>query len=398
MFSAYDQPNGNSSRTDEFAYFFSKQGNNVKFFTNNFCHFRKKHVKKVLFLWSDEKIKNYKVVWLKTSAYQSNVGFARVVNMWQNLYKTFLYAMLSKEKPDVIIAPSVPITLGFIGCIIAKILNCRMIYEIRDLWPEILADIDAIKRSSISFKLMQCIEVFIYTNCNAIVSTLPNVSKYIKNKIKKNIFIQYIPNGLIPRKCNINKIKIEKTGECKKIMYFGGYGLDHDVESIVQAAKILNDKHKNKYKFYLFGDGPKKSKIMQNAKKQKIKNVFFFKPVPKTKIPLLSKKAGLLLAAITDSPSYRFGINLNKLLSYFLCVKPILFSGNSPNNPVKMANAGVCVPASSPAKIASAIEKIFCLSSAQRLKMAKNGYSFAIKNLRVDLLGKKYLKVLNRSN
>ena len=50
MFSAYDQPNGNSSRTDEFAYFFSKQGNNVKFFTNNFCHFRKKHVKSFIFL------------------------------------------------------------------------------------------------------------------------------------------------------------------------------------------------------------------------------------------------------------------------------------------------------------------------------------------------------------
>lgn len=398
MFSAYDQPNGNSSRTDEFAYFLGQHRYKVKFITNNFCHFKKTHTKKVTFLWTKENIKNYEAVWLKTSSYDSNIGFLRVVNMWQNAYKTFLHAICCKEKPKVIIAPSVPITLGFVACVLAKIFRCRMIYEIRDLWPEILVDIGAIRRNNILFKILKRIELFIYKHCDAIVSTLPNVADYIKINTKQNILIEYIPNGIVPKKLKIKKNKTRKSLKTKKIMYFGGYGLDHDIETILKSAKILKQKYKNKFVFLLYGDGPKKDQMKLFAKQEKIDNAFFNQPVPKEKIPYFSKTADLLLVAITDSPSYRFGINLNKILSYFMCMKPILFAGNVTNNPVKAACAGLCVPAGSPEKMASAIEKVFSLRACHRLRMAQNGYNFALKNLHVNILGEKYLRLLNYLN
>jgi hypothetical protein len=79
-------------------------------------------------------------------------------------------------------------------------------------------------------------------------------------------------------------------------------------------------------------------------------------------------------------------------------MKPILFAGNVTNNPVKAACAGLCVPAGSPEKMASAIEKVFSLRACQRLRMAQNGYNFAHKKLHINILGAKYLRLLNYLN
>lgn len=393
--SAYDSPEGNSPRTMQFAKFFSKNKHNVTFVTNNFCHFKKSHIKKVKFIWQEELRKNIKIVWLKTSHYKHNLGFARKWNMWQNMYKTFFYGMYCRKKPDIIIAPSVPISLGFIGCLLSKIRNCPMIYEIRDLWPEILSDIGVMKKSKISFKIMEKMEKYLYKNCKAIVSTLPYVKNYLESKIKKKFILKYIPNGIEAKK-RINFCpERQKTSKTKKIMYFGGFGLDHDIETILEAAKILNLQHESKYIFHLFGEGPQKSHMLEKAKRENISNVLFHNQVPKSKIPFKSKKANLLLAAITNSSSYRFGINLNKLLSYFICGKPILFSGNSPNNPVKKAGAGLTVPAACPKNMAFAIKKILSMPAKKQLRMAKNGYKFARNKLNIEYLGTKYLKLIH---
>lgn len=393
--SAYDSPNGNSPRTMQFAKKFSKYGHNVSFLTNNFCHFQKKFIKEVKFFWREDFQNNIKIVWLKTSNYKNNLGHARIWNMWQNMYKTFVYGICCRKKPAIIIAPSVPISLGFIGCLLSKILNCPMIYEIRDLWPEILADIGVIKKDKILFKIMQQMEKYIYNNSDAIVSTLPFVKNHIQSITKKQVILKYIPNGIEFTKKNGFSPNHQKSTKIKKIMYFGGFGLDHDIETILEAAKILKSKHKSKYMFHLFGDGPKKSEMINKAKIENISNVFFHNQIKKSKIFLKSKQAHLLLAAITDSPSYRFGINLNKLLSYFICAKPILFAGNSPNNPVKEAGAGKTVPAACPEKMALAIQKILCMPAKRQLRMAMNGYNFARNNLDIEYLGKKYIKLIH---
>jgi glycosyltransferase involved in cell wall biosynthesis len=393
--SAYDSPNGNSPRTMQFAKFFSKNGHNVSFLTNNFCHFQKIFIKDVNFLWREDFQNNIKVVWLKTSNYNDNLGHARIWNMWQNMYKTFVYGICCRERPAIIIAPSVPISLGFIGCLLSKILNCPMIYEIRDLWPEILADIGAIKKDNISFKIMRQMEKYIYKNCKAIVTTLPFIKDYIKSITKKVVILKYIPNGVEIKQKHTCLPKQQKSTKINKIMYFGGFGLDHDIETILEAAKILNLKHKSKYIFHLFGAGPKKSQMVKKAKIENISNVFFHNQVPKSKIPLKSKQSHLLIAAITNSPSYRFGINLNKILSYFICVKPILFSGNSPNNPVKESGAGLTVPAACPKKMAFAIKKILSMPAKKRLEMAVSGYNYAMNKLNIEYLGNEYLKLIH---
>lgn len=396
--SAYDQPLGLSARTDHFAEYFSEKGFKVTFITNNFCHFKKNYTRRVRFLWSNEKIKKYKVIWLKTSKYSSNTGLGRVLNMWQNAYKTFIYGICCKNKPSIIIAPSVPISLGFIGCLLAKRFKCKMVYEIRDLWPQALVDVGAISKTSFTFYVMRYMEKFIYKNSSAIVSTLPFVRNHLKKTHNKKYLIKVIPNGIKKQnqlKLNKNKF-VKKPNQPFKIMYFGGFGLDHDVHSIIIAAKYLEELNPGKYKFFLFGSGPKKNVLIQLCEKNNLKNIKFFKPTKQDNIPKVASGADLLIAAITNSPSYKFGLNLNKICTYFCSFRPILFSGNVKNNPVSLAKAGASVPAESPEKLALAIQKICLTHPNKKWRMALNGYKFAKNNLCIERLGNEYLGLIKK--
>jgi hypothetical protein len=59
-------------------------------------------------------------------------------------------------------------------------------------------------------------------------------------------------------------------------------------------------------------------------------NIEFRDPIPKADVPRVQAESDILVACVTDSPSYRFGLNLNKLFDYFASGRPVVFSGARP--------------------------------------------------------------------
>ena len=68
-------------------------------------------------------------------------------------------------------------------------------------------------------------------------------------------------------------------------------------------------------------------------------------------------ESDILIACVTDSDAYRFGINLNKLYDYFASGRPVIFSGNAPNDPVADSGAGFSIPPESPKAMVEALSK-----------------------------------------
>ena len=121
----------------------------------------------------------------------------------------------------------------------------------------------------------------------------------------------------------------------------------------------------------------------------KLSNLEFREPVPKTSLPHLQCEADILIAAITDSKSYRFGLNLNKLCSYFASARPVLFSGNPPNDPVADSKGGISVKAEDPKAMASGLKQLASMTAAERVGMGKLGHHYAQSMLSIETLGKK---------
>jgi len=84
-------------------------------------------------------------------------------------------------------------------------------------------------------------------------------------------------------------------------------------------------------------------------------------------------EADVLVACVTDSDSYRFGLNLNKIFDYFASGRPVIFSGNAPKDPVAESGAGFSIPPEDPEAMVQSLEKLLEIGAEQRAEMGKRG-------------------------
>ncbi|HBV06669.1 MAG TPA: glycosyltransferase WbuB, partial [Gemmatimonadetes bacterium] len=122
--------------------------------------------------------------------------------------------------------------------------------------------------------------------------------------------------------------------------------------------------------------------------------VEFQKPIPKAEVPRAQTEADLLLAAVTDSEAYRFGLNLNKIYDYWASARPVVFSGNAPNDPIAESGAGFSVLPEKPEALAEAINRVRLLSPLERQEMGLKGRRYVEEKFDMEVLGKKMAELL----
>ena len=308
--------------------------------------------------------------------------------MISNFLNLIFSSFFIKKKPDVILAPSVPTFCGLAGYIAGTLYKSAFIFEIRDVWPDALVSIGGISKKSFLYKILRKIECFLYKKSDMISSVLPNVKEHIHESGGNKNIVSYIPNGIECEKKLPNTLNNNKTNFT--IMYIGGFGLDHDTQSIIEAAEIIQQNKNNSIQIRLIGSGVNKKNQIKYSNKKKLRNVSFEEAVNKTLINELQQEADVMIVSIKDVNSFRWGLNLNKIYSYMSAAKPIIFSGNSPSNPIELSNCGFCVSAESPSVLAETILQASRLSRFQLHEMGLRGRAFAELHYDITILAKKW--------
>ena len=391
--SAYDQPYGQSTRTHDFSRELVRRGHEVTFFTNGYCHF--KHTERLSKdeKWRVEEIDGIRVVWIKTRPYVGN-GIDRGLNMLDNV--TGILSVYKKigNMPDVVLGPSVPIMTGWAAARIATSFGVPFVYEVRDVWPDALVDMGGMSRSSLTYKLFRHVEKNLYRQAASISSTLPCLQSHVEGSGADPGKVVCIPNGIDLSIYNNAGPYHGGDSDRLTVMYVGGFGLDHDVPTIIKAAKLLQDSGDERFRFVIYGGGVRKPECVEQARSYGLKNLEIHNPVSKSLLPEIQAQADILVAAITDSKSYRFGLNLNKLCAYFASARPVLFSGNPPNNPVRDANAGLTVDAEKPSEMVLALTALADMGANERADMGRRGRAYAENVIAMNVLGDKMESLL----
>jgi len=216
-------------------------------------------------------------------------------------------------------------------------------------------------------------EKSLYRESQRISATVPFLFEHVSESGSNPGKVTWIPNG----------VNFERFSGCDSydggtqsplvVMYVGGFGVAHDVITLVRAAILLQGKGDASFRFVIVGNGPKRPECEREASLHGLTNVEFRNPVPKADIPRLQMESDVLVAAVTDSISYRFGLNLNKIFDYFASGRPVIFSGNAPNDPIAASGAGLTVPPEDPEKMVAALRKLLAMSPAERVEMGKRG-------------------------
>jgi glycosyltransferase involved in cell wall biosynthesis len=384
--SAYDQPGGQSTRTHDYSRELVRRGHDVTFFTNGFCHFKHTERLGAEERWRIEMVDGIRVVWLKTRPYIGN-GAGRGLNMLDNVRRVLQVSKVLGDNPDVVLGPSVPTLTGWAAARLAQRYRVPFIFEVRDVWPDALVDIGGLSKSSPFYHVFRYLEKMLYRKAERISSTLPHLSEHVAASGSDPAKIVCIPNGVDLAPYTRDAAYDGGEGRQLVVMYVGGFGLDHDVPTIIRAAKLLQDADDTTFRFIVIGGGVRKAAAEEEVRSYKLCNLELREPIPKSSIPETQRGADILVAAITDSKSYRFGLNLNKLCAYFASARPVLFSGNPPNDPVQDSGAGLSVAAEDPPAMVAGLKELAARGAAVRIEMGERGRRYAETTLSMEALG-----------
>lgn len=335
--------------------------------------------------WRIEEIDGIRVVWMRTIKYSGN-GLRRGLNMISNAYRSIQVTRTLSEKPDVVIGPSVPLGTGWAASVIASWKNAAFVFEVRDVWPIALVDDGGLSKRSPIYYAFRYVEKYLYRKAHKISSALPFIFDHVSDSGSNPGKITWIPNGV-----DFHRFSGFDTydGGMKLplvVMSVGGFGAAHDPISIVRAATILQKKGSNKFRFVLVGNGPKRAECQLEATSNALSNIEFRDSVEKSEVPRLQMEADILIASVIDSPIYRFGINLNKMYDYFASGRPVIFSGNSKNDPVVDSGAGFSILPEDADAMVEALEKMLEMSPSERSEMGERGRRYVEKEFAMEKL------------
>lgn len=223
-------------------------------------------------------------VWSYISA---NEGFAKRTLDFISFSITSFFAGLS-QKSDVVIATSPQFFTALSGRSLSFWKRKPWIMEVRDLWPESIKTVGAMK-DNIFIRYFEKEEKWCYKSAKKIIAVTDSFKMEITKRGIPSDKIEVIKNGAnlelyTPR--IKNKALIEKYNLDGKIVlgYIGTHGMAHKLDFILDCAKIIK-KQTSAYHFILIGDGAEKKNLLQKVESEAITNVTMIDSIPKNDVP-----------------------------------------------------------------------------------------------------------------
>lgn len=329
-------------------------------------------------------------VFIKTGSYFGN-GKQRIKNMIEfsvGLLRSYRALMKKLKKPDVIIASSVHPFTCVAGIIISKKIHCKIITEIRDLWPETLVMLGALKEKSMIARILYYGERWIYKRSDAIVFTMEGGKQYIIDRgwnktidLKK---VYYINNGIDLEQFDqqvesVYFFDVDLESNAFKIIYTGTISRANDIGRIVKAAGEVQKIYGNKIMFLIYGQGDEQAILEKYCLDYKIQNVKFKGRVPKKNIPYILSKGNILIVnyakEIFESKHnvLRYGGSHNKLFEYIAAGKPVLYTQPSAYNLVEKYRCGLVLKENNSVDgLVQGIIKMYKLDKEEYKEMCEN--------------------------
>jgi len=338
----FNTPNmAGSTRSYEMARRFVAQGHEVHMITSWREHSENHD-------WFVERIDGIHVHWLPVE-YSNEMSFRERTRAFVKFsYKAAIKA--SSIPGDVVFATSTPLTIALPAIYASKRQKIRMIFEVRDLWPELPIAMGALENPIYRF-LAKRLELFAYKNAASIVALSPGMKEGVVRTGYPSEKVAVIPNS-----CDIDMFKVDSAlGDSFRLsrgwqdnrpllVYTGTFGLINGVNYLVQIACELQ-KLDSDIRILVIGNGVEFVTVTEQAKNSGVlnKNFYIERSLPKRDIPAALKSATVACALFVDKREMHPN-SANKFFDALAAGKPVMINyGGWMHHLVKMRNCGLAM-------------------------------------------------------
>jgi glycosyltransferase involved in cell wall biosynthesis len=334
-------------------------------------------------------------VWTYIAANKGTIR--RIINYLSYMLSSVFFSLLRK-KPDVIIATSPQFFCGWAGLIAARLKNVPFILEVRDIWPESIAAVGAIKNKRI-LRMLERLEIKMYKAAEHIITLGEGYKKKLLEKNVPEGKITVIPNGIDPEifqpaqpsRQIIQKYNLEGKFVCS---YIGTLGMASGLEVVIESAGELQKQNDKSIVFLLVGDGAEKESLQQKAVEKNIDNITFTGRVDKELIPDYLSVTNACLIHLKKTELFKTVLP-SKIFEACAMSKPIILGIEGfAAELVKKANAGVCIEPENPKQLLDAVKKLSQNPDLCR-SLGANGREFVIRNHDRKKLAAEFLALID---
>jgi glycosyltransferase involved in cell wall biosynthesis len=232
---------------------------------------------------------------------------------------------LRVERPDVLVAASPPITVAMIGGLVAAMRNLPFVFEIRDLWSQVAAELGIVKNKAL-IGVVRAWERMLLRQARVVVINSPGFIEPLVHEGAERQKIKLVPNGVdtatfapAPDRGAVRK-ELGFDGKFV-VTYAGSLGLANDLPTVLNTADLLRDDPK--VLFVLVGDGNRRRQCEADAAERKLTNVRFIGPVAKQDVSRYLSASDGCFVTLLDTPLFRT-VYPNKAFDAMACARPVI--------------------------------------------------------------------------
>ena len=347
-------------------------------------------------LWQHETIDAVDVIRLWTYI-TANEGFFRRTLDYVSFMAAATVAIPWLPRPDVIVSTSPQFFTPCAAYIVSRFKRCPWVFELRDLWPDSIVAVGAMKENAV-VRLLRGVEYFLYRKASRIVSVTHSFREVLARNGIDAGKIEVVPNGADldayrpGPKPDALAARLGLRGKFV-VAYVGTMGLAHGLGTLLDAAEAL--KERDDIAFVLVGTGAEEKALIAEAGRRGLTNVQFVGSVSKVEVREYWRLCDVALVLLRDAPLFRHVIP-SKMFEAMGTERPVILgvAGESAGI-LREAKAGIAVAPEDTRALSEAIKQLAADAGA-RIAMGKAGREYVTNQFNRDVLAQRMLDVLEQ--
>lgn len=344
----------------------------------------------------EEQVDGVKVirVWTYLAA---NAGKIRRIVSYLSFMTTSLLAGVRASRPDVVIATSPQFFCGWSGRLVAGLRRLPFVLEIRDLWPESIVAVGAM-RPSPAIRTLAWLERRLYRAADLIVTVGDGYRRKLLERGANDTRIRIVPNGVdlehFQRDIDGSAVRIEFLLEDRFVCAFvGTIGMASGLDVVVRAARRLRDDGRDDVRFLLVGDGAERKRLALLVEEERLSSIVMTGRLPKERMPEVIAASDACLVHLRETDLFRT-VMPSKMFEAAAMERPIIVGvDGEARSWVEQAEAGRFMHPENADDLVVAIDRL-AGDRSLAARYGRNGRRFVEQHHDHEILAARYLDLL----
>jgi glycosyltransferase involved in cell wall biosynthesis len=260
---------------------------------------------------------------------------------------------------DVVFATSTPLTIALPAIYASRRQNVPMVFEVRDLWPELPIAMGAVRNPLLKVG-SRWLEKYAYGNASRVVALSPGMRDGVVRVGYSPERVTVIPNSadldLFDPECSDGSAFRSEHSElldAPLVVYSGTIGKINGVDYLVRIAAAARDQ-RLAANFVVVGEGQDEGRVRREAERLGVlrRNFHMLPSVPKRDMPKVLAAADVALSLFIDLKPM-WANSANKFFDALASGTPVAINyGGWQADLLKQTGAGVVLPANDPERAA----------------------------------------------